>query len=664
MDVRREGHGLGQGRRRSAALVATLLAAAVAAGGGLGAASPSNQAVAYQVDPGHSGYQADGGLGLPLRRRWTASFSAPTSYPLVAGGMVYVTAAANTGSTLYALDQADGHVVWAQPVPGTYSFSAAAYDGGRVFVLNFDGVLRAFDAATGAPAWSLQLPGQWAFTSPPTATGGIVYAGGAGSGGTLYSVVEASGAVLATQPVLNGDHSSPAVSGGVFVSYACDQAFGFSLVKLVPLWHHDGPCEGGGGKTAVAANGRVYARDFLGNLILDASTGAELGAFAPAGTAALAPATDGSSLFVLAGSPGTLTAQSAAGGPARWSFTGDGGLDTAPLAVSSPSGEYVLEGSSSGMLYALDAATGTLLWSSDAGAPIAGPDEQNATQLTGLAAGQGLLVVPAGNTVVAYSGDHTPPSISVPATITVRTASPDGKAVSYTVTAADPDDTATVGCAPSSGSVFPVGTTTVSCTASDTNGNTATASFQVVVVLDTTAPTFALPAAITAKATSAGGAAVGFAVAASDPDDAVTVGCTPASGSLFPVGTSTVTCTAADTVGNTTSGSFYVVVSAPGADCVLSHYPTSKGALNLKSANLSGCYLPNASLAGANASSANLAGAYLAGANLAGAKLNFADLTGAKLTGANLTGVSWTQATCPDGTNASSHGSTCLGHLG
>src|SRR5439155_15127349 len=100
-----------------------------------------------------------------------------------------------------------------------------------------------------------------------------------------------------------------------------------------------------------------------------------------------------------------------------------------------------------------------------------------------------------------------------------------------------------------------------------------------------------------------------------------TVSCSPASGSTFPIGTTVVHCTASDTAGNTATASFFVVVSAPGADCNLAHYPAAKGALNLKNANLSGCYLPSADLAAANASSANLLGTFLAGANLSSANL-------------------------------------------
>jgi hypothetical protein len=55
------------------------------------------------------------------------------------------------------------------------------------------------------------------------------------------------------------------------------------------------------------------------------------------------------------------------------------------------------------MLYALDLTDGAVAWSANVGAGIPAPDEQNVSQpLTGLAAGEGLLVVPAGNLLVAY----------------------------------------------------------------------------------------------------------------------------------------------------------------------------------------------------------------------------------------------------------------------
>jgi HYR domain len=54
--------------------------------------------------------------------------------------------------------------------------------------------------------------------------------------------------------------------------------------------------------------------------------------------------------------------------------------------------------------------------------------------------------------------------------------------VTYSVSATDPvDGPLTPVCTPASGSTFPPGTTTVTCTATDTHGNTATGSFQVQV---------------------------------------------------------------------------------------------------------------------------------------------------------------------------------------
>ena len=63
----------------------------------------------------------------------------------------------------------------------------------------------------------------------------------------------------------------------------------------------------------------------------------------------------------------------------------------------------VYVGSQTGKLYALDLADGHEVWETNVGAPITGPDERNAgNPLSGLGAGQGLLVVPAGTQLSAY----------------------------------------------------------------------------------------------------------------------------------------------------------------------------------------------------------------------------------------------------------------------
>ena len=80
--------------------------------------------------------------------------------------------------------------------------------------------------------------------------------------------------------------------------------------------------------------------------------------------------------------------------------------------------------------------------------------------------------------------DSTAPVLNVPSTITVNATSQQGTVVNYSATATDPDNPSselTISCSPSSGSTFPIGTTTVNCSASDPAGNTSVGRFSIVV---------------------------------------------------------------------------------------------------------------------------------------------------------------------------------------
>ena len=78
--------------------------------------------------------------------------------------------------------------------------------------------------------------------------------------------------------------------------------------------------------------------------------------------------------------------------------------------------------------------------------------------------------------------DTTPPVLTLPDPIVVNATSPSGTPVAYTVTATDNiDPDPVVVCSPPSGSTFPIGTTTVTCTATDFSGNVAEGSFTVHV---------------------------------------------------------------------------------------------------------------------------------------------------------------------------------------
>lgn len=78
--------------------------------------------------------------------------------------------------------------------------------------------------------------------------------------------------------------------------------------------------------------------------------------------------------------------------------------------------------------------------------------------------------------------DTEPPVIHGAVDLVVDAASPQGAIVPFSVHASDAIDPAPVlSCTPASGATFPIGTTTVTCTATDASGNAASAIFAVTV---------------------------------------------------------------------------------------------------------------------------------------------------------------------------------------
>jgi hypothetical protein len=148
--------------------------------------------------------------------------------------------------------------------------------------------------------------------------------------------------------------------------------------------------------------------------------------------------------------------------------------------------------------------------------------------------------------------------------MTVEATGPTGATVTFQATARDAQGhSLTPTWTPASGTIFAIATKTVTCTATDSRGVTASASFTVTVA-DTKGPVFsAVPGTITAFATSTSGATVSYTkpIATDAVDGGRTVTCTPASGAQFPVNKTTVTCTASDTRGHTSTAAFTVWVT-------------------------------------------------------------------------------------------------------
>jgi hypothetical protein len=159
--------------------------------------------------------------------------------------------------------------------------------------------------------------------------------------------------------------------------------------------------------------------------------------------------------------------------------------------------------------------------------------------------------------------DTTAPSLSLPANIIAEAAGPAGAIVNFAVGASDAvDPDVLVVCSSNSGNTFALGTTTVQCTGTDDAGNSAGGSF-TITVQDTTGPAISAHEAVTAYATGNSAATVTYTVptAVDLVDGSVVVTCTPASGSSFNVGTTTVTCSAKDSRNNASSITFAVTVT-------------------------------------------------------------------------------------------------------
>ena len=183
---------------------------------------------------------------------------------------------------------------------------------------------------------------------------------------------------------------------------------------------------------------------------------------------------------------------------------------------------------------------------------------------------------------VAYFTFPTPCALSCPANI-ARSSDPGkcGAVVSYSPITTG--DCSTIMCTPASGSLFPVGTTTVTCTESAGSAppkvrtTTSTPCSFTVTIQDTQPPTITCtsnvvrptdPNKCTAMVTYSApavtdncGATASPNKKAIQPDTPLVPLCNPASGSIFPKGTTTVLCTVLDAHSNQASCRFNVIVN-------------------------------------------------------------------------------------------------------
>lgn len=233
-----------------------------------------------------------------------------------------------------------------------------------------------------------------------------------------------------------------------------------------------------------------------------------------------------------------------------WAPDGQGCPSPVPAQAGGATSHVVLRAPTKAGLH-----TFTVAW--DRSLEPAGSNDENAFSRTLTSIDLTLRVV----------ATNVAPTLTVPASLTVEgnttggwTADWSGVGVSATDPEDDPDPTPT--CTPPTGEVVPLGPTHVTCSVTDSAGASDSDAFDVTVE-DRTAPTMTgVPEDIAVTTSDPTGRAVTFAdPSASDVvDPSPTVSCSPASGSIFDVGTTPVTCTATDGSGNSSTTSFDVTV--------------------------------------------------------------------------------------------------------
>jgi formylglycine-generating enzyme required for sulfatase activity len=283
------------------------------------------------------------------------------------------------------------------------------------------------------------------------------------------------------------------------------------------------------------------------------------------GTATVTYSPASGSTFPLGTTTVTVTATDSVGNTSTGTFTVTVGDTTAPVLTLPPNATADATGAG-GATVSYAAATAT--------------DAVSATPVITYSQASGT-VFPLGTTTVTVTakdaadntstgtftvtvGDTTAPVLTLPSNATADATGAGGATVSYAAATATDAVSASpaITYSQASGTVFPLGTTTVTVTAKDAADNTSTGTF-TVTVSDTTAPVLTLPSNVTAEATGAGGATVNYAAATAADAVSATPAITysQASGTVFPLGTTTVTVTAKDAANNTSTGTFTVTVS-------------------------------------------------------------------------------------------------------
>jgi len=182
----------------------------------------------YRSNIGHTGVAAEN-LSVPLSLLWrhtTSSAKNNAASAVYANSTVFFT----SGNSVYAVQSADGTLIWKYPVGSKAERNFATtptLSNGALYVVDDTGQVSKLDALTGNELWTLKLDG--AIRSSPVISDGILYFGSGNS--HCYAVSADTGKIIWDVTTDGAITTSPIVTGGLVVFSSADNNL-YSLSAL------------------------------------------------------------------------------------------------------------------------------------------------------------------------------------------------------------------------------------------------------------------------------------------------------------------------------------------------------------------------------------------------------------------------------------------------
>jgi outer membrane protein assembly factor BamB len=400
-------------RLRTIGVTLATVVALVLAAGTAGGASAS-ETTSFQGDAGHSGGVLDPALEGPLHVLWTQRLAKGLSYPLAAGGRVFVVSPVpgdRPVGQIVALDAATGVPLWRRSLSMATDLT---YGEGTMYALDQHGVVTALDPGTGATRWakgptSLGISG--VSGRPVYANGTIFYLGMTGDEGVALVALGAQDGTLRWHEPFTTSFYNAGVAAddqGVYLGTQCGFAFAFTYVG-VQRWSTRTPCPGevsGFGEQAVVADGRALT-DSRSGAVLSTTTGAIVDGFTRTLGASL-PAFGAGHVAVL-GEGGRLTFADRASLTPTLTYTADNPDVSQILGQPFFVGDRAFLEDNRHHLIGVDAATATVSADVDLNVELTAPNDPPTQDSGGIAVGGGVIAVATTDGRVVGVTGPTPP---------------------------------------------------------------------------------------------------------------------------------------------------------------------------------------------------------------------------------------------------------------